>query len=119
MHSRKARLLLAAAAAGALTALAPFSRADDADRRAARVELGRRLYFEPAVSRRGTVSCASCHDPEHGFSDARRFSPDETGTSTRRTMSLIDSGGTPVHLDGGHDTLRQANDARLLAPPPE
>ena len=37
----------------------------------AKIDLGRKLYFDPRLSRDGTVSCASCHDPDKGFSDAR------------------------------------------------
>src|SRR3989338_3974503 len=36
-----------------------------------RIELGRKLYFDPSLSRDGTISCATCHDPDKGFSDAR------------------------------------------------
>jgi cytochrome c peroxidase len=32
--------------------------------------LGRRLFFDPRLSKNGRVSCASCHDPEHAFSIA-------------------------------------------------
>jgi len=39
------------------------------------ISLGRKLFFDPILSRDNTVSCASCHDPEAGFSDPRRFSP--------------------------------------------
>ncbi len=35
----------------------------------ARWELGRRLYFDHALSSDGTISCASCHDPKRGFTD--------------------------------------------------
>lgn len=31
--------------------------------------LGRDLYFDPILSSDGTVSCASCHAPQHGFTD--------------------------------------------------
>jgi cytochrome c peroxidase len=37
----------------------------------ARVALGRRLYFEPRLSRDGTVACATCHDVSRGFTDRR------------------------------------------------
>ncbi|OLC54850.1 MAG: cytochrome-c peroxidase [Acidobacteria bacterium 13_1_40CM_4_69_4] len=37
----------------------------------AKIELGRRLYFDGRLSRDGTISCASCHDPDKGFSDGR------------------------------------------------
>ncbi len=32
-------------------------------------ELGRQLYFDPRVSKDGTVSCATCHNPEKGWTD--------------------------------------------------
>ena len=34
-----------------------------------KVELGKKLFFDPILSKTGTVSCASCHKPEHGFAD--------------------------------------------------
>jgi cytochrome c peroxidase len=34
-----------------------------------KLELGRQLYFDPRVSKDGTVSCASCHNPEKGWTD--------------------------------------------------
>ncbi len=36
----------------------------------ARVELGRKLYFDTRLSIDGTVSCATCHDVTRGFGDA-------------------------------------------------
>lgn len=35
----------------------------------AKVRLGAQLYFDGRLSKDGTVSCASCHDPEHGWAD--------------------------------------------------
>jgi len=37
----------------------------------AKVALGRKLYFEKRLSTDGTVACATCHDPRHGFTDPR------------------------------------------------
>jgi cytochrome c peroxidase len=55
-----------------------------------RVELGKRLFHEPALSRNGIISCASCHQAEAGFSDPRRFSIGLDGKSTpRQSMSLL------------------------------
>jgi cytochrome c peroxidase len=42
----------------------------------AKIELGRQLYFDPRLSGDGKESCATCHDPDKGFSDAR---PTSTG----------------------------------------
>ncbi len=38
------------------------------------IDLGRYLFFDPALSRDGTISCASCHNPEKGFSDGLKTS---------------------------------------------
>lgn len=35
----------------------------------ARVRLGRWLYYDARLSADGTISCASCHKPENGFSE--------------------------------------------------
>lgn len=34
-------------------------------------DLGRYLFFDPVLSRDGSVSCASCHHPDRGFADGR------------------------------------------------
>lgn len=36
---------------------------------AARVTLGKMLFFDPRISRDGNMSCASCHSPMFGWSD--------------------------------------------------
>lgn len=43
---------------------------------AAKIDLGKQLYFDKRLSADGTVSCASCHAPDKGFSDGR---PTSTG----------------------------------------
>ncbi|MGL4595742.1 MAG: cytochrome-c peroxidase [Thermoguttaceae bacterium] len=39
-----------------------------------RVALGKKLYFDPRLSKDGTVSCATCHDTTRGFSDQLKTS---------------------------------------------
>ena len=36
---------------------------------AARVDLGKKLYFDPRLSGEGNMSCATCHNPSLGWSD--------------------------------------------------
>ena len=48
---------------------------------AAKVKLGRRLFFDPLLSENRTLACASCHDPRRGFADPRAVS---TGINDRR-----------------------------------
>lgn len=35
------------------------------------IDLGRYLFFDPLLSADGSVACASCHQPDKGFSDGR------------------------------------------------
>ncbi len=54
-----------------------------------RVALGKALFHETALSRDGTLSCASCHEEKHAFTDARRFSIGVRGQlGTRNSMPL-------------------------------
>ena len=39
-----------------------------------KIKLGKRLFFEKALSADGTLACASCHVPEKGFADPQQFS---------------------------------------------
>lgn len=52
-----------------LAALAPLPASPPVDRAIA--ELGRHLFFDNRLSADGSRSCASCHDPAHGWSDGR------------------------------------------------
>jgi len=38
---------------------------------AAKVELGKKLYFDARLSSDGSIACASCHAPQSGFADPR------------------------------------------------
>src|SRR5512144_2802192 len=40
----------------------------------AKVALGRLLYFDKRLSSDDTVSCATCHDPAHGWAEPRKTS---------------------------------------------
>ena len=58
------------------------------DPRAAR--FGQYLFFDPRFSASGTVACATCHQPELGFSDGKHFGEAEPGKSLdRHTPSLF------------------------------
>ena len=51
--------------------------------------LGRVLFYDVRLSQNGTVSCASCHRQEHGFSDPRPVSVGFRGEPTdRNSMAL-------------------------------
>jgi len=55
-----------------------------------KIELGRRLFYDPRLSGSGRTSCATCHRPELAFTDGRARALGGLGESHRRsTMSLV------------------------------
>lgn len=72
------------------------------DERAAR--LGRRLFFDARLSLDGSISCATCHDPERAFTDGRPRSRG-LGTTRRHAMTLVGSQyGAWFYWDGRRDS---------------
>jgi cytochrome c peroxidase len=53
------------------------------------VVLGKRLFFDPKLSADGKVACASCHDPGHGFSDAKAVSEGVGGRRGKRNAPTV------------------------------
>ena len=79
-----------------------------------RVELGRRLFFDPAVSKSGDNSCASCHEPAHGFSSPKKRNLDDFNTTRRHSQTLLDTAdGKSFHWDGEFRTVAELVTARL------
>lgn len=73
------------------------------------ISLGRRLYYDPQLSSDGTISCASCHGPQYGFSDARPVSVGVGGkTGTRHAPTVINSAYYTVQFwDGRAPSLEE------------
>ena len=62
---------------------------EDNPMNAAKVELGRRLFYDKRLSANGTWSCASCHRQEFAFTDGLPKALGSTGEHHRRnSMSL-------------------------------
>ena len=60
---------------------------------AEKVELGRRLFYEPRLSATGNFSCASCHVQALAFTDGKALSVGATGqVHPRNSMSLANAG---------------------------
>lgn len=69
------------------------------------VALGQWLYFDPALSVDGSVSCATCHDPARGFSDGMALSQG-TGQTLRHAPSLWNGAYNRwFYWDGRCDTM--------------
>jgi cytochrome c peroxidase len=75
----------------------------------ARVQLGRKLFFDPILSADGSVACASCHRPEHGFSSGEARPRGVQGRrGRRRAPTLFNRAfGTAFFWDGRSATLEE------------
>ena len=76
---------------------------------AARVVLGRSLFFDPVLSANNTVACASCHQPQHGFAapDARAIGI-HGQVGLRNAPSLLNRAyGTRFFWDGRAGSLEE------------
>lgn len=53
---------------------------------AAKVELGRRLFYDADLSVDGTMSCGTCHEQKHAFADGNATHPGVTDEPGRRNV---------------------------------
>lgn len=72
-----------------------------------RWELGKKLFYDPILSKDGKISCASCHDPSLAFSDSENVSLGSGGLlGTRNSPSLANVAYHPYFTrEGGIPTL--------------
>lgn len=76
----------------------------------AKVELGRRLFYDTRLSGNGGFACSSCHRQEFGFADARNISLGSTGEPhPRNAIGLANSAYARVFnwVDAVTPTLEQ------------
>ncbi len=77
---------------------------------AAKVELGRRLFFDPRISGDASLSCAGCHRPERAFTDGHAQAVGSTGEQhPRSSMALLNVAYSPSYTWVG-DELRRLED---------
>jgi cytochrome c peroxidase len=85
-----------------------------------KVRLGRWLFFDARLSADGTVSCATCHRPENGFSEPTAVSTGIRGQMGHRKSPPILNAAWPVypHLfwDGRSATLADQAKGPLANP---
>ena len=75
----------------------------------AKVELGRKLFFDARLSADGKVSCASCHEPGRAFTDGRKVAEGIGGRlGTRNSPTLLNAMfSTGQFWDGRAGTLEE------------
>jgi cytochrome c peroxidase len=83
-----------------------------------KVALGRRLFFDKRLSKDGTVSCATCHDPEHGFAEARKVSEGVGGKKgARNAPTVLNAVFNEVQFwDGRAASLEEQSKGPLINP---
>ena len=80
---------------------------------AAKVELGRHLFYDKRMSVNGAESCASCHRQELAFTDGRARAQGATGQMhPRSSMSLVNVAYAPA-LTWGNPTLHSLEEQAL------
>lgn len=74
-----------------------------------KIALGKLLFFDPLLSKDRTVSCASCHQPQNAFSDAKPLSVGVYGQlGDRNSMPLVNLAWVGTFFwDGSSPTLEQ------------
>jgi len=72
-----------------------------------KIELGKKLFFDRRLSGDGTMNCATCHDPEKGFSDGLEISLSYPTTRNWRNSPTLINVGFQKYLfhDGRSQTL--------------
>ncbi|MEM9172424.1 MAG: cytochrome c peroxidase [Pseudomonadota bacterium] len=77
---------------------------------AEKIDLGEKLFWDPILSGRMDVACATCHHPDHGWADARSTSSGVGGSGLG--ASRVGGQGTRFHspsvLNAGFTGLTQS-----------
>ncbi|WP_299361900.1 cytochrome c peroxidase [Winogradskyella sp.] len=55
----------------------------------AKAELGKLLFYDPMLSQNNEMSCATCHDPNKGFTDGKTLSISNTGNPLKRNAMTL------------------------------
>lgn len=98
--------------------LPPVPFPDDNPPTAETIELGRKLFFDPVLSKDGTIACANCHDPKSALADPEPFSKGVNGSlGGRHSMVVLNAVYHPTQFwDGRVITLEQQASRPVLDP---
>lgn len=82
------------------------------------VALGKRLYFEKALSVDKSISCASCHEPDQGFAYAQAVATGVQGKKGTRNAPTVMNAAyyTTMFWDGREPNLEKQAEAPVQNP---
>lgn len=77
--------------------------------------LGRRLFYDPALSADGTVACSTCHDPAKAFTDNKVVSTGiQNKTGIRNSPTVLNSAySRSLFWDGRVPSLEEQSEASI------
>jgi cytochrome c peroxidase len=87
---------------------------DDNPMSAAKVELGRRLFYDPRLSGNQTKSCGSCHVQALAFTDGMATAIGSTGERTPRSAMSLANVAYAATLNWANDLTRTPEDQALV-----
>ena len=79
-----------------------------------KVALGRKLFFDPILSKDKTVACASCHRPEHGLANSEKIAVGIDGKLGTRNVPTVFNRGYGEHFSW--DGKAQSLEEQVLTP---
>lgn len=71
----------------------------------AKIELGRRLFYDADLSINGTMSCATCHEQRRAFSDGNSAHPGALDDPGKRNVPGLANVGSYKNLTWAHNHL--------------
>ncbi|MDG2529136.1 cytochrome-c peroxidase [Caulobacter endophyticus] len=80
----------------------------------AKVELGRKLFYDADLSIDGTMSCATCHEQRRGFTDSNRTRPGVHGDPGRRNIQTLANVGYFRALTWGDASVKTLESQALI-----
>jgi len=103
---------------GGLAALPPVTIPSDNPQTPAKIELGKKLFFDTRLSLDRSSSCATCHSPEKAFADGlARAKGFQGATLARNSPTVLNAAYNSAQFwDGRAATLDEQCKGPLLAP---
>jgi cytochrome c peroxidase len=84
------------------------------------IALGRKLFYDTRLSKDNTLSCASCHNPNIGFTDGRAIARGVAGAlGIRNAPTLLNAAYSPLQFWDGRASSLEAQSAFPIADPVE
>lgn len=79
------------------------------------VILGEKLFFDKGLSANNTISCSSCHDPEHAFAEPKTVSVGANGDALNRNALALVNVAYNASFTWAHNNL-ESIEKQLMIP---